>query len=132
LNQKSSAWPDRPEMGVDGVDVLVTREANLNSPLFIAHISQNNDVDPANPFSGTGIAPFELTVHLNAGNSLTFIVFSGLKNDMGYRLNGQGWRLHFRRLLGVLFAEMAISDFVGEEVRPGAEWCGRRRKRNLC
>jgi hypothetical protein len=61
----------------NGVDVLVVRGTNLDAPLFNAHISQNNSVDMANPFAGTGTAQFDVTVPLNAGDSLGFIVFSG-------------------------------------------------------
>jgi hypothetical protein len=67
----------------DGVDVLVIKGMNLDSPLFSAHISQNNAADLTHPFAGTGVAPFNLNVSLLAGESLRFIVFSGPQGQDG-------------------------------------------------
>lgn len=75
---------DNPNFGAgDGVDVLVIKGTDLNSPLFTAHISQNHAVDYTHPFAGTGIAPFNLTIPLLAGDSLRFIVFSGPQGQDG-------------------------------------------------
>ena len=70
--------------GGNGVDVLATRADDLDHPLFASHIASSHVVDLSNPFGGTGVAAFDFTVWLDAGESLRFIVFSdgeGLDGD---------------------------------------------------
>lgn len=60
----------------DGVDALVVKDSDLDSPLFSTHISSAHVVDVTQPFAGTGTAMFNLQLPLSAGESLRFVVFS--------------------------------------------------------
>jgi hypothetical protein len=61
----------------DGVVVDVFVNSDIGDPMFESVISSNNVVDPDSPFTGTGVAPFEATVALSAGDVVHFAVFSG-------------------------------------------------------
>ena len=75
---------DNPALGAgDGVDVLVIKGADPNIPLFATTISSANAANMADPFSGTGLAHFNVTVPLLAGESLRFIVFSDAQGQDG-------------------------------------------------
>jgi len=60
-----------------GVSVIVFVNSNIGNPLFSAAISSNNAVNPNSPFTGTGVAPFNINVTLSTGDILRFAVFSG-------------------------------------------------------
>jgi hypothetical protein len=51
----------------DGVQVAVIKNREDTFPLFVANISADHEVDSDKPFSGSGVAPFNLTVTLNEG-----------------------------------------------------------------
>jgi hypothetical protein len=61
----------------DGVLVVVFVNSDIGNPLFEAVISSNNAVNPNSPFTGTGVAPFDVTVTLAAADVVHFVVFSG-------------------------------------------------------
>lgn len=67
----------------DGVDVLVVKGANLDSPLFEEIISSANLVNHSDPFGGTGVADFNFNISLQAGDVLRFIVFSDNQGQDG-------------------------------------------------
>jgi len=61
----------------DGVRVVAFVNNQVSAPLFDATISSDVAVDPNNPFSGVGVAPFNFDVSLSAGDAVQFAVFSG-------------------------------------------------------
>ncbi len=65
----------------NGVDVLVAKQDDIDTPLFATTISIAPV--PPDPFAGAAIAPFNLNVYLAAGESLRFIVFADAQGQDG-------------------------------------------------
>lgn len=61
----------------NGVSVAAIRGVAASTPLYSASISPAHAVDPDDPFSGTGVAHFDLEVELATGESLRFAAFAG-------------------------------------------------------
>jgi hypothetical protein len=65
----------------DGVEVSIFKNADKASPLFSSSISSNHIVNPDDPFSGTGVAHFNLEVNLKPNDILRFVVSSGPRQE---------------------------------------------------
>lgn len=59
----------------NGVDVVIAKNGALNALLFEETITADHFVDADDPFSGTGVAPFDFNIELVQGDRLSFIVF---------------------------------------------------------
>lgn len=68
----------------DGVEVAILKNFDVGTPLFTSSISSNNAVDADDPFAGTGVAPFSISITLSKGDVLRFAVFSGPAGDGGF------------------------------------------------
>ena len=70
-------------LGGNGVDVAILKNLDAANPLFVTTISSNHAVDSDDPFSGTGVANFDLMVSLGQGDALRFVVFSDSQGQDG-------------------------------------------------
>lgn len=60
----------------NGIDALIARQLDLDNPVMATKISASHAVDTTNPFSGTSNVHFNLTLRVNEGDSLRFVVFT--------------------------------------------------------
>ena len=63
----------------DGVLVAIFINNHFDAPAFSGVILSDNAVDPNNYFTGSGVAPFHLSLPLAQGDTVQFGVFSGPK-----------------------------------------------------
>ena len=66
-----------------GVRVMVMVNGAAKSPTWEKVISSDHDVSPDNVFAGSGAETFDITLKLEAGDSVQFAVFSAV-SDIGY------------------------------------------------
>ena len=80
----------------DGVDVAIFKQFNADAPLFSGRISSDHSVDPNAPFSGSGVAPFDIHVTISEAERLRFVVFSGPPGDLDIGFDATALRFSVR------------------------------------
>lgn len=78
----------------DGVVVSIFRGTSAAQPIFSAAISSAHEANGDDPFLGMGVASFDLTISLVAGEDLRFAVFPGAPGDVDIAFDATALRFH--------------------------------------